>query len=320
MDDLRFVGLSEDGTHLVLEETDGNRHGLRLDERLYAAFRGDRARLGQLQIEIQGELRPREIQARIRAGQTAAEIAAAAGVSIDRVSRYEAPILLERVHVAEQAQRVGVRRVTDSTSTPLGDLVRQRLGERGVDDGSLDWDSWRRDDGRWLVRLAYRAGDSERAATWLFDLQRRSLEPADDEARWLTDEERAAPAPPRPGPVRLTAVPAAQADEEAGRHDTVPVRRAPEARAERLDDPVELDPPVADEPVGPLLVEVVDGGAADAAAPAADDSGTAADDEPARPAPRPAAKRRNGRRATVPSWDEILFGAPRPDPDRRGTD
>ena len=109
MADLRLVGLTDDGTRLVLEDGDGERHTVPVDERLHAALRGDRARLGQLQISIEGELRPREIQERIRAGETSEEIAAAAGVPVERVRRYEGPILLERTVVAQEAQAVGVR-------------------------------------------------------------------------------------------------------------------------------------------------------------------------------------------------------------------
>src|SRR5262245_27855642 len=191
MADLRLVGLTDDGSRLVLEDGDGERHTVPVDERLHAALRGDRARLGQLQISIEGELRPREIQERIRAGETAEDIAAAAGLPVDRVRRYEGPILLERTVVAQQAQAVGVRRVTDSVTTPLGTLVSTRLAEHQVDDDSLDWDSWLVGQGRWMVRLTYRADGNERAATWSYDPGRRSIEPADDEARWLTDEERA---------------------------------------------------------------------------------------------------------------------------------
>src|SRR6266571_1883857 len=104
MEDLRLVGVSDDGSRLVVESAAGDRFGLPLDERMHAAMRGDRARLGQLQIAIENELRPREIQSRIRSGETAEEIAAQAGVPVDRVRRYEGPVLLERTVVAQNAQ------------------------------------------------------------------------------------------------------------------------------------------------------------------------------------------------------------------------
>ena len=113
--------------------------------------------------------------------------------------------------------------MTDSVTTPLGTLVSTRLAEHQVDEDSLDWDSWLVDQGRWMVRLTYRTDGDERAATWPYDPGRRSIEPADDEARWLTDEERAASRPHQQRAPRLAAVPAHEPDEEVGRHDTVPI-------------------------------------------------------------------------------------------------
>jgi hypothetical protein len=281
MEDLRLVGLSEDGSRLVLEGKDGRSFAVPVDERIHAALRGDRARLGQLQINMESRLRPREIQARIRAGQSSEEVAVAAGVPVDRVRRYEGPILLERTHMAESARAVGVRRVTDSTSTPLGTLVATRLEERGVSPEDLEWDSWRREDARWEVLLRYSAGGRERLARWIFDPARRTIEPDDDESRWLTDEERAAPEAPRKAVRRLAPVPSPEAapepDEPTRQHDTVPV--PVERTAAPAEAPAEAEPPAPKTP-----------------APAA----------PA-PAAAPAAKRPS-KRAAVPSWDEILFG------------
>ena len=281
MEDLRLVGLSADGSRLVLANAAGDSLALPLDERVHAAMRGDRSRLGQLQIAVDGQLRPREIQARMRAGQSAEQIAESAGLPVDRVSRFEAPILLERTHMAQTAAAVGVRRVTDSITTPLGVLVQSRLDEHGVDPETLDWDSYRRDDGRWQVTLAYAVAGRDRSAAWTFDPLRRTIEPADDEARWLTDEERAAPPKPKSGP-RLSSVPTpvpapSESDQDADHHDTVPV-----------------------------------------ALPVAEQRPEEPDDEPAAPPVRaaPSRSRSGSKRASIPSWDEILFGsAPKRDAD-----
>ena len=71
MRDLRLVGVHEDGQHLLLSDSEGEPYRVRLDEPLRAAVRRDRPRLGQLQIEIDGGMRPREVQALIRAGFSA---------------------------------------------------------------------------------------------------------------------------------------------------------------------------------------------------------------------------------------------------------
>src|SRR3954463_3985998 len=140
MDDLTLVGVHEDGEHLLLVDGSGSRHRLKVDEALRAAVRRDRARLGQLQIENEGRLRPREIQARIRSGESAEEVAAGAGIAIEHVRRYEGPVLAEREFVASQARGVRVRRGTPGASgaavpgaATLGDVVADRLAQREVD-------------------------------------------------------------------------------------------------------------------------------------------------------------------------------------------
>ncbi len=81
MPELRVVAVSNDGTRLVLKAADSTEYTLPIDERLRAAVRGDRPRLGQIEIEVESHLRPRDIQARIRAGASAEEVAQLAGFS-----------------------------------------------------------------------------------------------------------------------------------------------------------------------------------------------------------------------------------------------
>ena len=90
--DLRVVALTPDRTHLVLEDSAGAQFRVPVDERLVAALRRstptDRARIGQLEIALESQLSPREIQARIRAGHSVEEVSLAAGISAERVERY----------------------------------------------------------------------------------------------------------------------------------------------------------------------------------------------------------------------------------------
>jgi hypothetical protein len=208
MDDLTLVGVHEDGEHLLLVDGTGARHRLKVDEALRAAVRRDRARLGQLQLESEGRLRPREIQARIRAGESAEEVAAAAGVPLEHVRRYEGPVLAEREFVASQAREVRVRRGTASSSggavtgsASLGDVVADRLSQREVDPEDAVWDAWRADDGAWILAVTFTAGAKEREARWTYDPTVRHVTPVDDEARWLTEDE-----PPQQQQRRLSPV------------------------------------------------------------------------------------------------------------------
>ena len=188
MQDLKLVGVHDDGEHLVLSTPDGQKYLLVVDDPLRAAVRLDRARLGQLQIENEGRLRPRDIQARIRAGQTAEEIADAAGLPVDLVRRFEGPVLAEREFVVRQARAVRVRH-SKGGSAPLGEVVTARLAARAVEEDAQTWDAWRGDDGVWMVSLTFSAGSRQRQARWSYDAQLRHVTPHDDESRWLTDDD-----------------------------------------------------------------------------------------------------------------------------------
>jgi hypothetical protein len=193
MQDLRLVGVHDDGEHLVLSAPDGQKYLLVVDDPLRAAVRLDRARLGQLQIETEGKLRPRDIQTRIRSGQTAEEIAEASGLPLDHVRRFEGPVLAEREFVVRQAQAVRVRHAGKGGAATLGELVVERLAARAVDEDQLVWDAWRGEDGVWMVSLTFTAGSRERQARWNYDAQLRHVQPRDDESRWLTDDDAEEP-------------------------------------------------------------------------------------------------------------------------------
>ncbi|TXS57291.1 DUF3071 domain-containing protein [Streptomyces sp. t39] len=132
MPELRVVAVSNDGTRLVLKAADSTEYTLPIDERLRAAVRNDRARLGQIEIEVESHLRPRDIQARIRAGASAEEVAQLAGIPVERVRRFEGPVLAERAFMAERARKTPVRRPGENTGPQLGEAVQERLLLRGA--------------------------------------------------------------------------------------------------------------------------------------------------------------------------------------------
>jgi len=182
MRSLRLVALSDDGTRLILAEdgVDGEtRFELPVDDRLRAAARGDAHRLTQIDVDLGTELPPRVIQARIRAGETPEQVAAASGARVERIMRFAHPVLQERARIAEQAQDA---RVQLSEGTPASAL-RRFMGERlrlldaGVE--AVSWDAYRGDDGAWLVAAAWRAGDASGTTRWTFDLPSRTVTPHD---------------------------------------------------------------------------------------------------------------------------------------------
>ncbi|MEP7090874.1 MAG: septation protein SepH [Nocardioidaceae bacterium] len=307
--DLTLVGLTEDNQRLVLVSDAGEEFTLPADARLRAALRGEHARLGQLEITMDSSLRPRDIQARIRSGETPEQVAAAAQTTLDRVMAYATPVLAERAHIADRAQKASVRRKSgEGRAGVLADAVAERLRSRNVDPAAVEWDAWRREDGRWVLVADYRSGESARHAEFLFDLPGSYVVAEDDEARWLVGETTSVKGPqPRttPGPRRLSAVghdtelplgedaielvsdpvPTADADWIATQASDRPA--ASDLGPDPLEHPVELgsesdgddgsEEPVVDPTSGPALDE-------------------------AAPSPR------KSRRPSVPSWDEIMFG------------
>ncbi|WP_425828575.1 septation protein SepH [Streptomyces fractus] len=358
MPELRVVAVSNDGTRLVLKAADSTEYTLPIDERLRAAVRGDRPRLGQIEIEVESHLRPRDIQARIRAGATAEEVAQFAGIPVDRVRRFEGPVLAERAFMAERARKTPVRRPGENAGPQLGEAVQERLVLRGADKDSVQWDSWRRDDGTWEVLLVYRVAGEPHSASWTYDPPRRLVQAVDDEARSLIGEsdDIGTPEPTFPFVPRIARLPRDR-----------PLDRALDRQLERPAPPAEPEPEETDLPAITAsasapperdsltsLLEAVPSYRGDLAVPERpavapeppqeepEPPAAAEVEEPAAPAasagagsayadilmPRAVAGHRDrltgttdrqaeadgvrpGRRAAVPSWDEIVFGTRR---------
>ena len=74
MRELDLDGIHDDGEHLLLVDSDGDRYTLRIDRALRAAVRSDRPALNMIQAADATPLRPKEIQAMLRAGRSAEEI------------------------------------------------------------------------------------------------------------------------------------------------------------------------------------------------------------------------------------------------------
>lgn len=168
---LRVVGITEsDGELSVVVEDPARRERFTVpaDEQLRAAARGDLTRLGQIAIELESQLRPREIQARIRAGASVEQVAAVAGVPVGKIEGFAHPVLVERSRTAEVAQRAHPVRSDGPDRRTLGDVVAHTFGLRGQEDPSAEWDSWKGDTGRWIVALSWRAGRSDNRAHWTF--------------------------------------------------------------------------------------------------------------------------------------------------------
>ena len=292
--DLTLVGLTEDRQKLLLVSDTGEEFTLPADARLRAALRGDTARLGQLEITMESALRPRDIQARIRSGESPEEVAAAAQTTIEKIMNYATPVLAERAHVADRAQRASVRRKgSEGPARALGDAVAERLRARNVDPASVEWDAWRREDGRWTLVADYRSREGVRHAEFVFDAPGRYVVAEDEEARWLVGEQSNSRGPqPRTapsGPRRLSAVERGDDELPLGEDAIGLVREPPDSPdAPAGDDATEDLSSTAAAVRGLRAADATDGlVAADdeiAAAGDADWMATQASDRPERPA------------------------------------
>jgi len=168
---LRVLGLDDGaqgaGTNLVCEDAaSGEQFFIPCDDRLRAGARGDLSRLGQLEIELESQLRPRDIQARIRAGASVDEVALVAGTTSTRVERFAYPVLLERASMAERARKARPTIDGITAGVSVQDTVAATLAARGHD-GEVSWDAFKDEKG-WVLRLRWNAGRSENSAHWQF--------------------------------------------------------------------------------------------------------------------------------------------------------
>ncbi|NLP85470.1 DUF3071 domain-containing protein [Microbacterium sp. CFH 90308] len=346
MEQLKVIGTEDD--KLILATDSGERFSLAVDDVLRAELR--RARRDRDADPQADRPSPREIQAHIRAGLSAQEVADLLGARVEDVVRFEGPVLAEREHIVGQALAVPVLLGGDFDAdgpATFGSAVRAKLAEAGA--GGERWTSWKEPTG-WVVKLEFASNDVEHDARWGFDPRRSTLSPLNADAIQLS---RQGSLPEGLIP-RLRALDSVQPKDDS-RFDSGAFgpRRLPDADLESPDLPAPAAPAVqqaaikrADEPLvtsaetADLLEalrrrrgqrEPLPGAEEVAAAPSrgtapvalfdalepgydeapSEDEPDTSDDSPGYPASTPAvaeAGRRKGR-TSMPSWDEIVFGA-----------
>ncbi len=218
--------------------------------------------------------------------------------------RYAEPLLAERAYIAEQAQAVEVRR--SGGVTTLRETAATALGLQPGDEG-IAWDARRREDGKWVVTARFAEQGRARQAEWTYDHAGRNLHPLDDSAKAL---------------MGVRTVAADDLDPITDALDLI-AERAPETGESRprlvavpdADEDTDEDalPVAVEEPEAPTP-EAGGSGASAQTVTIPHPSAPAAPAGPAVPAAAaPAKAKGRKRRASVPSWDEILFGATKPE-------
>lgn len=266
MQQLRLVGVQEDGEHLLLSNDAGDEFSLPVTEALRAAATRPIGRpSAQAADAASGTLSPKEIQARIRAGASAEQVCAAFGLELERVRKYEGPVLAERDWTAHLARQVEVaspqpgldlyRSTFGDEPASLGEMVRHRLSAMGMDSSTLRWDAWRQHDGSWTVTADFSTEGLESTveeqppAIWSFRPSSRHLDNRNRWAQVLSEldpldgpfggrrlaavgdrpfnvEEDEVPAPtPFPAPVQRTPRPAVDSESQDELLDVLRARR-----------------------------------------------------------------------------------------------
>jgi hypothetical protein len=285
---LRLVALSDDGKNLIMvaegvDGAEGERFQLPVDDRVRAAARGDARRLTQIDVDAGVELPPRVIQARIRAGETPEQVAAASGTRVERIMRFAHPVIQERARIAEQARDARVRLSEGAPGGPLQQFMTDRLRLIDSDIEAVVWDAHRTDDGTWQVTGAWRAGAKSGVTRWTFDLPSRTVTPFDAATMDFAEGTRlvrVVPDVPAGLPVtahrpRAVSVVRSDAEDEPVVHDTVTPEILP---ADLLGHDALLD-------------EVADHDTVVLGRSGGDD-----DEDP---------------RARIPAWEDIVFGVRR---------
>ncbi|MFD8768127.1 septation protein SepH [Microbacterium oxydans] len=344
MENVTIVG-TEAGV-LVLATESGERFALPIDDMLQREIR--RATRQSEPTAQKLAASPRDIQAQIRAGLTAPEVAELLGISVDDVARFEGPVLAEREHVIGQALAVPVligSEVEPDAQPTFGVAVRAKLAE--IEATSERWASWKEDSG-WTIKLEFTANDVDHDARWSFDPRRSALSPLNADATQLSrqgslpegliprlravDAERTSPYKdesrfdsgafgPRlvPAPEADVEDPSLPARSDAAAQDAA-IKRAPAAQTtspETADLLEALRRRRGQRETAPLLDDVEDTDRSDQSPIALFEALEQPDEEPEPPQPAPQnsssdtgdSTGRRRRRNAMPSWDEIVFGA-----------
>ncbi len=285
--ELRFVSVHEDGLHLVVSSPDLEDEAflLPLTDELRDAVAAPPAAPPRPAPAYGEQLSPREIQTRVRAGESAEQIAVATGLPIPRIERFAGPVLSERAHVADEARAARPAGQVEDVSRTLAEIVDPRLAQLGADSETTEWDSWRREDGVWMVQLGYDSDGHRHSAEWTWDPSRRQLRSYGAAARALM-------APPPVEAEEPDKPLTATARAGAASPDGPPSLRMVPARPQPA-EPAPGPPVLTEAEAEQLSIEAHPAGRKKAK-PSEDPDGVA-------------------KRAVVPSWDDIMFGVRRPD-------
>ncbi len=181
MQELRVIGV-EDGALLVTSD-DGTRFRIAIDDALRSRVRQSPSDAGAAR-----RLPPKDIQAHIRSGMSAEDVASVTGAPLEYIQRFEGPVIAEREYVIESALAVPVHTAADTEigepPSTFGTAILSRLHELGAT--GERWASWKEEGHGWVVKLSFVAETIDRDARWRFDPRKSALAPLNTEAETLS--------------------------------------------------------------------------------------------------------------------------------------
>ncbi len=181
MQELRVIGVEDDA--LLVTSDDGTRFRITIDDVLRSRVRQSVPDAGTAR-----RLAPKDIQAHIRSGMSAEDVASITGASLEYIQRFEGPVIAEREYVIESALAVPVHTAADTEfgepPSTFGSAILGRLHELGAT--GERWASWKEEGHGWVVKLSFVAETIDRDARWRFDPKKSALAPLNSEAETLS--------------------------------------------------------------------------------------------------------------------------------------
>jgi hypothetical protein len=189
MADLKVVGRTEDGTSIELADGDGKTYFVRISDNLKALVNQPRL-VAVTPLDARATFSVKEIQSRLRAGESAAAISSTTDWSIEKIEKFSGPIMQERAYIIGVALETPLRR--ENGAPTLATATISQLQPRGVDMTEVEWNTRRNNDGSWTIILQYPLSNNSGIgeALWNFELENRTLEAEDDGARWISGDEK----------------------------------------------------------------------------------------------------------------------------------
>ena len=183
--ELQLVGRTGDGSAIELTDNSGAKFSLPITENLKTALTQPRL-VSVAPIDERPSFGVKEIQARLRAGESMGSISRTTDWSVEKIEKFSGPILQERAYVIETARKSYLRR--EASSPTLDEAASIQLSSHGVDMEAVEWNTHRNVDGTWNIVVQYPNIDGTAEANWNFELGNRILTAKDDSARWIAGD------------------------------------------------------------------------------------------------------------------------------------